>query len=107
MKSKRWAIVSREAGDTGQPGEMTLLSLLGSGLCLGDKADYFNMTRFASRMTFPPGESQIRKGERLSEAGIATPHAHPHFRRVAAGTERRDRMWLLGTRSGGSQMTPR
>lgn len=107
MKCKRWAIVNKEAGDMGQPGEMTLVSLLGSGLCLGDKADYFNMTRFASRMIFPPGESQMRKGERLSEAGISIPHAHPHVGRVAAGTERRDRMWSLGTGSGGSQMTPR
>lgn len=33
--------------------------LLGSGLCLGDKADCFNVARFASRMIFPPGENRL------------------------------------------------
>lgn len=51
--------MNKEAGEIGPWGEM---SLLGSGLCLGD---CFNMTRLASRMIFPPGENLIGKGERL------------------------------------------
>lgn len=53
---------------------MSLLSLLGSELCLGDKADYFNMAKFASRMIFLLGENQIGKKERLR----LEEHSHPH-----------------------------